>query len=134
MVSLPKDVCRQFSIRWSLAVLGFAWIGIAGPVHAQLSNFTDPLGGKVKPVDGAKPHQRPILAGRPDPALAASSLARPGPSQGGMQGELHLILDVEVRPRQEAQQVVDVRGDVVPEVRLDQGAPEIGRASCRERV
>ena len=69
MVSLPKDVCRQFSIRWSLAVLGLMSIGLVNPVHAQLSNFTDPLGGKVKPVDADKA----IFV-----ASLAPSTARPG--------------------------------------------------------
>jgi hypothetical protein len=54
-----------------------------------------------------------------------------------MQVQVDFVLDVEVRPKKEAQQLVDIVGDLLPEVGLDQGVPIERRESgpsCRRSV
>jgi hypothetical protein len=50
-----------------------------------------------------------------------------------MQVQVDFVLDVQVRPKKETQQLVDVIGDLLPEVGLDQGVPIERRESGPSR-
>jgi hypothetical protein len=58
----------------------------------------------LSPVDQAKALNLAIVAGGLDPALARSPATTPETGQGRVQGQLHLILQVEVGHRQQGKQ------------------------------
>lgn len=91
-----------------------------GAVAMPTDAVREPTGA---PVGRPKPDQLAILPGRAHPPLAPASLARPGAGKGRMQVQIDLILDVEIGVRQQAQKIVDVRGDFGLQVGLDQPMP-----------
>ena len=69
----------------------------------------------VTPVDQAKAIDLLVGAGRGDPALAAPPLARPDPSERGVEGDLHLILQLEVGLGEQGQQRGQVGRQLIPQ-------------------
>ena len=82
---------------------------------------TRPSNQPVAPIDQAEAVGFAVVAGRLDQALAAPSLAAPDPRQRGVKGNLHLILEVDIRIRKEGEQVRDIGGEVIPQIGLHQG-------------
>jgi hypothetical protein len=85
-----------------------------------------PVEPAVAPVDQAERVLLGVGPGRHHPALAAPPAAAPHAAQGGVQGHLHLVLQVEVGPRQEGQQL----GQVVRQ-EVGQGSGPAGAAALR---
>ena len=73
--------------------------GLSGPLVGQ---------GKVQPavapVEQAEAHLLGVLAGGLHQALAPPPAAAPDPRQGGMQGDMHLILEVHIGLGQQGEQ------------------------------
>ena len=63
-----------------------------------------PVQVPVAPVDQPKAALLGVGAGRLDPPLPGPAGAGPHPGQGGMQGDLDLAVQVQVRPFKQAQQ------------------------------
>lgn len=92
--------------------------GVGGPT--QCDAVREPA---ITPVDGTEADDFETLAGRPDQALTASTPPAPTAGQGGMEADIDLILDVEVRPREQDKQVRDIGGDAGPQVEIDPITP-----------
>ena len=78
----------------------------------------------VAPVDQSKAILLGVVAGRLDPPLAGPAGAGPHPGQGRVQGDLDLVLQVQVRPAKQVQQAGQVGGDQVG------GQGRIGDQAC----
>src|SRR4029450_2919593 len=75
-----------------------------------------PLKPTVAPVDEPEAIELVVRARRLDEALATATLAAPDPRQGGMEGELDLILEIDISLRQEAQQLGNVGRPFLQEI------------------
>lgn len=74
----------------------------------------------LAPINGGKADGLEIDPWSPDQALTGMALPGPDPGQGRMMPHGHLILNVEVGPRQEGQQIGDIGRNLVPKIRLDE--------------
>jgi hypothetical protein len=95
---------------------GAAQLGAEGRRPAALRQL--PVEPAVAPVD--QPEAVPLAVGarRLHQALAPAALAAPDPGQGGVQGHLHLVLQVQVGAGQQAQQALQVGRDEVGQGRV----------------
>ena len=59
-----------------------------------------PVEPAVAPIDQSEAVLFPVIAGRLDQALPTPTFGAPDAGQGGMQGHLDFILQIDVRPRQ----------------------------------
>ena len=74
----------------------------------------------IAPVEQAKAIDPPIISRRFDQALPTSTLATPHARQCRVKGNLHLILQIEVRAWQKREQIRQVGGKLTPQISLDQ--------------
>jgi hypothetical protein len=65
----------------------------------------------VAPVDQSEAVLLGVVAGRLDPALPSPAGTRPDPGQGRVQGDLDLVLEVQVGMFEQVQQPGQVGGD-----------------------
>jgi hypothetical protein len=72
------------------------------------------------PIDEPKAIHLVVGARGLDPALSVSAFATPHPGEGGMEGKLDLVLEIDIRPREQAQQFGKIWGHFLEQVRLDQ--------------
>jgi hypothetical protein len=77
-----------------------------------------PVEPAVAPSDQAEAVHLAVVTRRLDQALAAPPFAAPDPGKGGMEGNLHLILEVQIRVGKEGQQLRYIGGELIPQVRL----------------
>jgi hypothetical protein len=69
--------------------------------------------GAVAPVDQPEAVALEVLAGGLDQPLAGSAAAGPHPGQGRVQGDLDLVLEVQVRPPEQVKQAGQILGEQV---------------------
>jgi len=91
-----------------------------GPGDQVVELLTEQVGGAgeaeadggpaIPPIDRTKRNEANILAGSRDEALSPMSFATPEAGQRRMKMDVHFILDVEVCPWEQGQQVRHIRG------------------------
>ena len=72
------------------------------------------------PVDKPKAIHLVVGSRRLDPALPASAFPTPPAGEGGMAGKVDLVLEIDIRPREQAQQFRQIWGHFFEQVRFDQ--------------
>jgi len=88
------------------AQLGAEWYRAAAVGQGEVQRA-------VAPVDQPKAVPLVVVAGRLDQPLPRPASPRPDPGQGGVQGDLDLVLQVQVRMAQQAQQTGQIGGEQV---------------------
>jgi hypothetical protein len=86
--------------------VGTQWCGAAAVGQGEVQVA-------VAPVDQPKAVLLGVGAGRLDPPLARAAAAGPDPGQGRVQGDLDLVLQVQVRAFQQPQQAGQILGEQV---------------------
>lgn len=94
-----------------------------------------PVEPALAPIDQAKAVDLPVGAGGLDQALAASPFAAPDARERRVQGDLHLVLEVEISIRKESEQVGHSGGELIPQIRLNEIAKgqRCGRCGARQQ-
>jgi hypothetical protein len=84
----------------------------------------------VSPVEGAEADEASARAWRTDEPLTAAAFPTPDLMKRRVQPNVDLILDVEVGGGEQLEKLIDVGGDLRPEVGLDEGVPvEVSKGS-----
>lgn len=77
----------------------------------------------VAPIGGDESDDFGTLARGTDQTLAVMAFARPATGDRRMQTDVDLVLDVQIRLGQQAQQIGDIDGNLIPEIVIDEGVP-----------
>lgn len=107
-------------------VIDLATIGVGGA--SQGKAVGEPA---IVPIGGDEGDDFGTLARGADQTLAVVTLARPASGERGMQPDVDFVLDGEVGFGQQAQQIGDIGGKLIPEIVGDEGVPIEGRGSRR---